>query len=481
MRNCGHFIVSAIIMLLIGCGSGGTQAPTTENITISGTLATGTVAGMVTKQAAAEGYSVVVLDNSSNRTYTTASGADGSFSLEVPADGTYLISLVNEGSYVGPTVFAGSGDEVTTGIAPSTNADLGSITVDAANGYAMTDAAPDSTASSATAAAVAGRPLGAGNNGKTPNSGITNREDSDEDRDGIPNLFDADEDNDGIRNGIASASSTVEVVSDYISQVYYSSNIWAIHGEVSTGSSQAEIAANEIALRLHVIPETGQEAAIQAVQCTSVPSSIATSATVRWADSLADDTSTYPLNYPAEHSAWSGDGYNLYKTVIGGTEQWIVSIKPASPMNVGDTFTIRVTYTDSTYEDFFITLPYFMTDWARIITYDGTTLTDATATRRSPANTNDDALTIVFSKPLDEDGNVLAGLSYPVVYGESDCSTGTCSVPSSTTETSVTDSGGSTLSFDVPTTGVGTTYYVVPIAQSADGQRNGEEAWFTRQ
>lgn len=482
--------VSVALVLLFGissagCSSGDSDTPS-GTVVVTGTVNTGTIAmtasnAIMKAAAAASGYSVVAIDNARNKTYQATTDANGDFSLSVPPDTTYLIGLVSDGSYVGPVVFDGTGTQVNTAIKPASDTSLGSITVDAAEGYARTEAAPAIVDATVLAEAANSKPKGAGpnNDGKVQNSGITNRDDSDEDKDGIPNLFDADEDNDGIRNGILSRPSSAAVVSSHIDQVYMTSNIWKEHGTPTTGSTQAEIAANEIALRLHVVPIAGHESVISSVACTGVPSSIASVATVRWADSLGS-----PSGYPAEGSLWSPT-YGLYRTtdtVQFPQEEWIVSIKPVGVMSVGDTFTIRVTYTDATTEDFYVVMPYVLIDWSKISTYGGTTLTDAVGTKTAGSQAPYAAtpVTIVFTKPLDEDGNILAGPTYSIRYAESDCSTGTCTVPSTVTEPSVTDTGATTLTVDVPIPTIGTTYYITPVAEM-NSQRNGEETWFIRQ
>lgn len=449
----------------------GEKAASTENYTaqildtVTGEQKTGAAVKATT---AASGYSVVIVNNASNKTYHTTSDSEGAFSLEVPPGSSYLLSLINDGSYLGPTVFDGSGSEVNTAITPSSNTDLGAITVDTTNGYGRTSTAPDCVNIEVTAAATDGRPVGAGNDGKTQQNGITNRTDSDEDRDGVPNIFDADEDNDGIRNGIASTPSGATVVSDVVETASMSSNIWADH---NTSSEAKDL----IALWLYVTPVSGQESQISGVQCIDVPASIEDVATIRWSGSLGD-----PSGYPTENSLWKDASYNLYQTTTLSQEKWIVSITPRAMMNVGDTFTIRVTYTDSSYEDFFVTTSYVLTDWAKIMSYNGTTMPTTEGINTDPVNYDSDSLEIVFSKPRDEDGNIVEGLRYSIIYGESDCSTGTCSVSNNVTEDTVVDTGADTLTANISTTG-SATYYVTPVAESSDGQRNGEETWFTRE
>jgi hypothetical protein len=311
--------------------------------------------------------------------------------------------------------------------------------------------------------------VGAGNDGKTTQTQITTtRQDSDTDMDGVPNIFDADEDNDGIRNGIKFIPSSEEVESDFIESVYMSSNIWADH-------DTTDPAYDLMALRLHVVPIESKKDIVSSVTCIDVPATIADVATVRWASSLGD-----PVSYPTENSLWSDSDYGLYKTTTLNPEQWIISIAPKAEMEVGDTFTIRVTYTDSTYEDFFITTSYFIQDWAKINKYNGLDMPPNEGIKTDPVEFNSDTLTIVINKATDEDGEILEGLTYSVIYGIADCTGGTCSVPANSTEDKVTDAEGNTLTVQIDTS-IPDTYYVTPVAETTDGQRNGEETWFTRQ
>lgn len=482
MKNCKFYLVFFAATFAIACGSSSSTTPTSDTVTITGTLNSGTITTSASKAATpASGHMVVAVDNASNKTYNATTDSAGNFSMEVPANTQLLVGLISNGTYVGPMVFDGTGSEVNTVIKPSANTDLGSVVLDSDSGYARADTKPSATDTSIVAEATNGKPKGAGNDGKTQNAGITNRTDSDKDKDSIPNIFDADEDNDGIRNGIASDPSGKTVVSDYIESVYMSSNIWALHGEdLPEGSQPTDVAPNLISIWLNVVPKTGQESKIASVQCTDVPVVIKDVATVRFSSSIGD-----PLNYPSEHPLWKDSSYNLYKTTTLAREQWIISLKPAATMSVGDAFTIRVTYTDSTYEDFYIPMSYILTDWARITTYNSTALTSSTGSRTAPATFSGDSLTIVFSKPLDEDGNVLDGLSYSVQYGLStqDPSSGNWNVSDSRsrteTSTGITDNGDDTFSFTVPTDTAGT-YNITPVAESADGQRNGDQTWFTR-
>lgn len=469
------------VFFLVSCGSSSSPNPPSDTITVTGTLNTGTVAGSVSKAvAAAEGFTVVAIDNTTSKTYSATTGADGTFSLDLPANTQFQVSLLWSGMYVGPTVFDGSATAVNTAIKPTADLDLGPITVDETNGYARTDTVPAAVDPTVVAVATDGKPAGAGPNvdGKDiiDNGGVVET-DVDIDRDGIPNIFDADEDNDGIRNGIIAASTGVTGSSAVIERVGISSNIWAPHGDASAYASHAAYAADgHITMRIMVTPKAGMEDLITGVQCISVPGDIADIARLR-TGSTGD-----AINYPPDLTLWKDTGYLLYKMVTETPGSWLAAIAPNMIMSIGDTFTIRVTYTDSTYEDFFLSTSYVLTDWAWIETYDGTPLTDSVGTKTAPAPILTDTTTIVFNKPTDEDGNVLAGLTYSIQHDISDCSSGTCNVPAPPhTEDAVTDTGGATLTTTVATPAPGTFYYIVPVAQSADGQRNGEETWFERQ
>jgi hypothetical protein len=478
MKPIHSACMAVLILFFLGCsggssggGSTGDDGTASDTLTVNGTLLAGVLSSSsalsLNRGAPAQSVTVVAVSNSSNQTYRTTTAADGSFALDLPADESFLISYIHDGSYIGPTVFEGSGTAAYTALAPTASTDLGEITVDEASGYALCATAPDDIDNTAAAVAVDGVPVGAGNDGKTTQTDITeNRADSDQDKDGIPNLFDADEDNDGIRNGITQTPSGAEVVSDHVESVYMSSNIWADH-------DTSDAAEDLIALRLHVVPVAGQEDTIANVQCIDVPGSIANVATVRWADSLGD-----PVDYPTENSLWADAEHHLYQTTALDPEEWIISIAPHAEMSVGDTFTIRVTYTDASYEDFFITTSYFIQDWAQIASYNGSPMPAAAGVKTNPVTFDSDSLQIVISKATDEDGEILDGLSYSVRYGMVTCTGGTCPVPSNPTETPVPDADTLAITIDTTTPG---TYYVTPVAATADGQRNGEEIWFTRQ
>ncbi|NQU18335.1 MAG: carboxypeptidase regulatory-like domain-containing protein [Candidatus Saganbacteria bacterium] len=468
-------LLLGISSLLIGCGQqNSTTSSSATTFTLSGNLGTGTItAAGIKGRVAASGYTIVAIDNETNKTSRATTDSSGNFSISNLTSGkSYTTSLIKNSAYSGPIVFSGSGSEVKTAIKPSADTDLGTITLDTTDGYAKPETAPSSVDTSVTAVADSGVPKGAGNTGKTENSGVTNVTGSDTDKDGIPNVFDADEDNDGKRNGVAVAPSTklVSTYSSNVESVYMSSNIWADHATTVT-------AKNLIALRLHVVPQTGKESTISSVVCTGVPASIATVATVRYADSLGS-----PVSYPTENSLWSASSYGLYKTTTLTPEQWIISIKPNADMIVGEIFTINVNYSDGTNEEFDIVIPYFLTDWARITEYNGASLADTEGLKTNPTTTNVDNTEITFTKPLDESGAILQGLTYSVSVGESTSLGGSYSVPTTSTAVTVTDTtpSAATLTATISTPTDGTTYYITPVAESIDGQRNGAETWCTR-
>ena len=483
--NKSVFFASGTALLLIfgvyimGCGQQETASTTTTTaaaqlVTLSGNLGTGTISSVGIKSSAvASGYSVVAVNNSTGQTYYSDTDSAGDFSISVPEGSSYQVSLINSSSqYFGPVVMSGDSAsvEVVMGITPSSNTDLGQIVLDNAKEMAQPSTAPTSILNSSdTASATSGVPKGAGNNGKTTLTGITTRSGSDMDQDGIPNLFDADEDNDGIRNGVASITfAGATVVSNTVETVMACSNIWADHGTTDP-------AKDLIMYRINVYAKTGMLNDIQSVRAISVPATIANTAIV-WSGSTGD-----PSGYPTDGTLWQTENYDLYKTTTFADNQWIVLIIPKADMEVGDTFTIRVTYTGGSYQDFFITTSYVLTDWARILLYNNLTMPTTLGVATDPVTYNSNNLTIRFSKPLDEDGNLLDGLSYSIRVGTSESTGGTYNVPTNVNEIPITDPGSSISSVEVTiSTVTSETYYICPVAESADGQRNSEEVWFTR-
>ncbi|MBU1026502.1 MAG: hypothetical protein KKA31_02110 [Candidatus Margulisbacteria bacterium] len=464
-----------------------TTLPTSSTINLSGSLSSGSISSAGIKSyAAISSYKVVAID-SNGQTYYASTDSSGIFSIDLPEGASYEVSLIDsDAKYFGPIVMVGdaSSSEVVIGIKPTEDTNLGNIVVDTSKSTAQPVTEPTSIANlSDTAKATNGIPLGAGNAGKQENSGIATREGSDMDKDGIPNLFDADEDNDGYRNGIIATPSSATVTSNTVESVQISSNIWANH-------DTTDDAKDLIAMRLHVYPVSGHESEIVSVECLSVPASISDVATVRWADSLGS-----PTNYPAEYSLWKDAGHQLYKTTTLSNNHWIISICPHAIMNVGDTFTLRVHFTGGGYQDFFLTTSYVLTDWAKISSYNDTALAsnEGLKTTSEAATFSTSTLEVVISKVLDEDGNVLAGLSYSIICGSVEAGgSGTLPVPAddnsnefraSAYPSAFTDSISSvTVTLhDLVTFETGVYYYITPVAESSDGQRNGEETWFKRE
>ncbi len=475
-------LIFGISALIVSCGQQETITATTSTtnttlassatIALLGKLGSGTVSSAGIKSfVALSGYNVVAINNSTDQTYYASTNSNGNFSIDVPPDASYEISLIDSNSkYFGPMVMMGnaSSSEVVMGITPSDDTDLGEIVVDSLKSIAQPTSEPSSIANLADKAeATNGVPKGAGNVGKQENSGITTRDGSDMDKDGIPNLFDADEDNDGIRNGIAAKPSSATVVSNTVESVWIDSNIWADH-------ATAEDAKDIIHLRIHVAAKSGKLSEIASAEVVSVPATIKDVATIMDADSLGA-----PTNYPTEGDLWKTGGYALYKTTTLTPNQWVVSVVPRAIMNVGDIFIIRVHYTGGGYQDFFITTSYVLTDWAKIVSYNGNTMPTNEGIKEDAVEFSTSSLEVVFSKPLDEDGDILEGLHYSIIVGTCEGSA-PFSVPTNNVETPVTDTGSSSLEVTISTV-TAETYYICPVAESLDGQRNGEETWFTKQ
>lgn len=480
----------SFVILLVGCGSNvdvtpppaESSTPTAPNATVTliGSLSTGSISNTEIKalNTAATGYNVVAINNATDQTYYATTDASGTFSLSIPNNVSYEVSLVGSNSrYVGPIIMSGntSSAEVVMGITPTANTNLGQIVLDSTRGIARPTAEPTSILNSLdTALATNGAPKGSGNFGTQEISSITTtREGADMDKDGIPNLFDADEDNDGARNGILARASAATVTSNTVEAVIMASNIWASHGHADT-------AAETMIMRLEVIPKSGKIDEILSVQVLDVPASIKDTAII-WGASTVNSS-----GYPAERTLWKDVSYNLYKANIqnGSTsrDEWIVILRPMALMNLGDTFKIRVTYTGGSYQDFFISTSYVLTDWARITSYNSIPLPSTSGTSTTPESYSTNTFSVVISKPKDESGNVLTGLRCSIRYGISTSVGGTFGVSNNSTEETITDSNPTSASLshtlNISTPG---TYYIVPIAESADGQRNGEETWFTRQ
>ncbi len=450
-----------------------TTLPQGSSITLSGTLTTGLIQSSGAKICSSvSGYNVVAIDNNTGQTYYTSSDATGSFSIDVPASTSYEVSLIDTNmKYFGPIVMVGnsSSSEAVMGIIPTSDTNLGQIVVDTTNNYASPSLEPVSIANfDDLAAATNGVPKGAGNCGKEEISNIITREGSDIDKDGIPNLFDADEDNDGIRNGIATTAMASLVESSTIESVIMNMGMWLSHG-----SETVEATEDTIHLTLFVTPITGQASKIDNVKCINVPASIKDVAIVWSAGSLGN----LDANYPAERSLWSSVDYQMYQTTVSGTTKWVIMVIPKAMPEVGDTFTIRVTYTDGSYEDFFLSFSVMLTNVAKVIEYNDVSVEATIGTQENPITFEADSLQLTLQKPTDEDGDTIAGLSYSISIGSS---IEASEASQSLTSSSITETPGDTLSYTVSTI-TAEVYYIAPIAETADGQQIGGDIWFQKQ
>ncbi len=362
-----------------------------------------------------------------------------------------------------------SSSEVAMGIIPISDTNLGEIVVDTTNAYASPSSEPVSIANfEDLAVATNGVPKGAGNCGKEELSGITTRESSDIDRDGIPNLFDADEDNDGIRNGIASTARGSLVGSSTMESVIMNMGMWMSHG-----SATPEAAEDTIHLTLFATPKEGQHTKIDNVKCVNVPASIKDVAIVWSAGSLGD----LEESYPEERSLWSAVDYQMYRTTVSGTVKWVMLIIPKAMPEVGDTFTIRVTYNDGSYEDFFLSFSIILTDVARVISYNGISVESTVGTQENPITFEADSLELTLQKPVDEDGEAIAGLSYRMMVGSSSEAQ---EAPMMTSSYPISNSGSAdTFNYTISTV-TAEIYYIVPFAETSDGQQIGGDIWFQK-
>lgn len=476
-------IFFTISVILFGCVQNTLVNNTNQNatITLSGKLVSGTITGFGVKtfSNAVSSYTVVAINNDSGKTYYGATDGSGNFSIKNVPTGDYETSLVDSNSsYFGPVVMKGGDSEVVMGITPDKDTNLGEIVVDEAKYIAKPAVEPtDSVNLNDTALASNGIPKGAvdHNLGKGADTLTSStRDGSDMDKDGIPNIFDADENGDGIRNGIKESASTDEVNSVVVETVFMGMNIWSRHGD-------AFDAKDAIALRLQVIPRSGKESEIKSVSVIDVPASIKDVATVAWASSLGNLDSSYP----AERSLWKDANYGMYRTEINGKISWIVSIVPRALPNVGDVFKIRVTYTDDSYEDFFKSISYVLTDVPKIIKYNNISVPGISGTSYSnPILFSGSSLALEFSKPKDESGNEISGLQYSI--GIWHLNSNGDKLSENETSSGLIDNGTtmtytySNLPDDVGGAAIDN-YYIVPIANTAGGQRNGEEIWFKKQ
>ncbi len=214
-----------------GDTNGNGDVGTGESISLTGILneSSGPLGSSVSfsPEAVISDYKIIAQALETKRIYVISTEEDGSFEFIVPADDSYTFHILDTAyHYVAPIVLAEydpEADEVPGGLdADSNDVDLGSVILSTIDHVAVLAADSQIVVDSTMlATAIAGIPIGAGDQGASGEgaSGST----LDLDGDGVINLMDSDDDGDGIIDEF-DPDWTVEALSSVVNGIGLFSN-----------------------------------------------------------------------------------------------------------------------------------------------------------------------------------------------------------------------------------------------------------------
>jgi len=365
---------------------------------------------------------VVAVSDQTGAVYRGAVSEDGTFQINVPEseEGNTLIQTIvgPDGKPLGPIVMS---DDGATGLKPEGETDLGTILLPgdpAAEPITVgTDSAiGGSDVDPATRARLDenGVPVGVKSFGKGPDSLLSEgdvADGADRDKDGLVDLFDADDDGNGVVNDFEPGRGTwtVPATADVRPNFFMNLKIPVEDAAVfytGTDEQKDTALATKTVITFEVVPE---------------PSATRTIASVRMLDTPAPaylSTATVLASGPGPAPLWSATGYAF---TLEGDGRYDAFVTPQAVMDCGDSFTVEVTYTDGTSEQFTRMIAYVFKSIPEIKQFGSPGALEnydpaGTSNKGTPSDpilfdgTQD--LVLVWKPPTDETGAPLTKLDY---------------------------------------------------------------------
>jgi len=429
-----------LCLLLFACGGPGVPdltdtdpnetdpGPTTgEAVALSGTIQAPTGgASKLRAQAAAQTYMVLAQSNETGEIYRGVTDGSGDFEIEIPAGevgNSFVVTILGpDGKAVGPVLFGIAEDSGIMGLDVERDVTLGTIELPDDPATDPIEPGEDADCDDLVDADVTtrvneqGLPVGLDSCGKGAaalDDGDDSEDDAqqiDRDRDGLIDVFDADDDGDGIVDDFEADGDPGGLPLDIHVSFFMNLKVANVDAPVYYTGSAAEIAAalsRHTIITLECMMEPSATREIVSVHALETPGP----AYLPTADKAIEDPNTIVFEN------WAGLDYAFDEAA----DRFEAFVRPNTPMDAGDTFTIEVAFDDGTTEQYSRMINFVFKNIPRLVRYGAAgALNDYDATSETANGTPDNPIpfdgsqdfVLVFYPPVDETGAYLTDLDY---------------------------------------------------------------------
>ncbi|MGD8453950.1 MAG: hypothetical protein PVJ57_19210 [Phycisphaerae bacterium] len=431
MRSAVICALSIGSLFLISCGGslfdqiGGTDAPggTDTAVSISGRLAPGDAAKIRPRAQGTEPACLILAQsNETGTVYRAATDGDGQFEIDIPdseAGNTFAVSILGpDGKPLGPVIFQSADGEGAIGVAADRDVSLG--TIDLPDDPTVSPIVPgdDSDAGDlvdgdlSTRLNDQGVPVGLASYGKGTDADVDEDDTRqvDGDHDGLIDVLDADDDGDGIVDDFEADSDSELALPDVRAGFFMNLKIYANQAPTYYNGTAAEISAalaTDTIITLECATEPTATRTITAVRLLEVPGPTY----------LPDADLVSDTGGGLAYTNWASLSYAFEEA----SDRFEAFMRPNAEMDAGDTFTVEITFDDSTTEQYSRMINYVFKNIPRLVSYGSATIrhtfdvTDTTVngTDQQPIpfdGTHD--LVLTFEPPVDENGDFLTDVEH---------------------------------------------------------------------
>ena len=364
-------------------------------------------------------YTVIAQSDATGTLYRGETNADGDFKIEIPDDEaghSFVVTILGpDGRAVGPILIEQKGDQGVTGLALEKEAKFGTIELPADPATAPilmgADGDADGQADPALFARLNadGAPLGLAHFGKGEDAQAAGAVEStvDGDKDGLIDILDADDDGDGIVDDFDTESDASSKPSDYRVNFFMNLKINAENASTYYDGAATDVVsrlATDTVITFEVLIEPSATRAITDAHLLETPGPAYLPIATK-------------QNSPSGTGLWKDFGYAFDER----SDRWDAFAVPNEEMQAGDTFTLEVSFSDGTTEQYSRMINYVFKNIPKLMQYGtsgsltafdvNSTSINGTSSQPILIDTTQD-LVLVFEPPPDETGAPIESMDY---------------------------------------------------------------------